>query len=112
VSGRESWRTRQYRFQVRQIAELRQDLAEGFALNQHLAALAVAQLAGQLGSGRLVLDGIEAAELDALGCMIEAHLEDRHRRAEEALEADDVAERFPGEHHVAALYRGKGAGEY
>lgn len=74
------WSERQREYQLRQIRDEALESVASAALNNHQAACAVFNLYEQASAGRFDLTLIEAAELDALGSLIEAELQDRTRR--------------------------------
>jgi hypothetical protein len=114
VSRRRDW-------ELRQIREEQIESRAAQAQTEHMAAQAVFELFEQTKTGRFILEDIETPLLDALEAILAAELQDRDRR--ERLERerelaplrDDtpaLEDQFPEDHHVAALHRGKGAGDY
>jgi len=75
-----TWAERRRAWHLRQIRDDRLEAAASAALNNHQAARAVFQLYEQTSRGRFDLERIESVELDALGSLIEAELQDRSRR--------------------------------
>ena len=75
-----SWLERRRAWIRRQIREELEEGQGSRALNQYQAARAVNELYAQIELGSLNLAEIDEHELDALGSMIEAELQDRGRR--------------------------------
>lgn len=115
------WTERRRAWQLRELREEAQEAQASHALTEHMAAQAVFELFEQTETGRFDLDLIETPILEALEAMLAAELQDRDRREREERERElaplredtpSLEDQFPEDHHVAALHRGKSAGDY